>query len=118
MAAQYAYGKSNDAVGQAGNLLSVMLTTRPFKAGSVRTAFIATVVFLTANKYTLAVEDAEAAGLIRQVEKGEIEAGEAIARLFKSSDLQLREGVTLRSLVAHICNEHLGALKLLAEGDE
>ena len=118
MAAQYAYGKSNNAVAQAGNLLDTILTRRPFKAGNLRTAFIATVVFLTANKYTPALPDEEAAGLFRQADKGEIGAGDVITKLFKSADLQLREGVTLRTLVTHICNEHISALTLLAEGDE
>jgi prophage maintenance system killer protein len=118
MAAQYGYLTSGDAPAQAANLLDTMLSARPFKSGNIRTAFIATLVFLTANGYTLQVGDVDAAAMVEKVAAGETTATETIRTLFKPSDLALREGVTLRSLVTHICNEHTEALRLLAEGDE
>jgi prophage maintenance system killer protein len=118
MAAQYGYLESGNAPAQAANLLKTMLSTCPFKSGSARTAFIATLVFMTANKFTLQAPDAEAADLVKKTAAGEISAADTISALFKPSDLELREGATLRALVTHICNEHTEALRLLADGDE
>lgn len=117
MAAQYNYGESNDAAGQAANLLETMLTKRPFESGSIRTAFIAVVSFLSANKYSLQVDDKAAASIFEHVAAGELSAAEAIGEMFKLSDLALRSSTAIRALVAYICNEHAEALKLLAEGD-
>ncbi len=118
MAAQYGYLQSGDAPVQVANLLDTMLSARPFKSGNLRTAFIATLVFMTANKYTLQVPDVEVADLVMKTAAGEIAAAAAISTMFKPSDLALREGVSLRTLVTHICNEHTEALRLLAEVDE
>ena len=118
MAAQYGYLQSDDVPVQAANLLDTMLSGLPFKGGNIRTAFVATLVFMTANKSTLQVPDAEAAELVKRTAAGEMTAADAMAAMFKPSDLELREGVTLRALVTHMCNEHSEALRLLAEGDE
>ena len=117
MAAQYGYGKSNDAFSQAANLLETMRTKRPFESGNVRTAFIATVTFLTANKYTLQVDDKKAVDTLKRTIRGELPASEAISVLFKPSDLGLRSDSALRALVTYIYNEHSEALQQLAEGD-
>jgi death-on-curing family protein len=117
MAAQYSYGESNDALGQAANMLETMLTKRPFESGNVRTAFIATVTFLTANKYELQLHDKEAVDILKRTSRGELPASAAVTALFRPSDLGLRSDSALRALVTYICNEHSEALQLLTEGD-
>lgn len=117
MAAQYSYGESNDAAGQAANLLDTMLTKRPFESGNVRTAFIALVSFLVANKFALQVDDEAAACIVARTAHGEMSASEAVGEMFKPSDLTLRSSTAIRALVAYIYNEHAEALRRLAESD-
>ncbi len=118
MAAQYNYGESLDVPGQAANFLSTFLRKRPFAFGNVRTGFIATVAFLTANQYALTADDARAAEIVRAVDSGAMTPEDGIAAVAQPTDVGLRPGVTLRALVTHLCNERAGTLKLLFEGDE
>jgi prophage maintenance system killer protein len=117
MAAQYGYGKSNNAAVQAANLLETMLTNRPFERGNMRTAFIAVVTFMAANKYALHVDDKEAATILSKTAFGETSSTDAISAHFQTSELALRSGASLRALFTYVCNEHTEALRMLAEGD-
>jgi death-on-curing family protein len=118
MAAQYNYGRSTDTQAQAAQLLATFLAKRPFASGNRRTAFIAVATFLSANGYTVHVEDARAAEIIWAVENATMRAREAIDALSKPSDAPFASGTaTIRRLVTHLCNEHAEALKRLAEGD-
>lgn len=118
MAAQYAYGDSRNVPAQAANLLATLLFKPPFEYGNRRTAFLAVAAFLNANGHALQVGDEEAAAIFRRVAARELLPDQAIAALSAPADIGLRPGVTLRQLVAHLCNEHADALKRLAEGDE
>jgi len=118
MAAQYSYGDSRNTTLQAANLLASLLYKPPFAYGNRRTAFIAVTAFLSANGYSLQVDDAQAADVIRRVALRELLPGEAISALVVPADIGLRPGVTLRQLVSHLCNEHADALRRLTEGDE
>ena len=118
MAAQYGFGVSLDAAGQAANFLSTTLRLRPFAWGNVRTAFIATLTFLTANKFTMTAEDRQAGSVVRLVAEGSLSADEAVSQIFQQGELGLRPGVTLRTLVTFICNQHAEAIRQLTEGDQ
>jgi death on curing protein len=118
MAAQYSYGDSTHVTLQAANLLASLLFGSPFEYGNRRTAYVAVTTFLNANGYATPVEDEEAARLIHSVAAREITPARAIEALSQKADIGLRPGVTLRALVAHICNEHGAALTALTEGDE
>jgi death-on-curing family protein len=118
MAAQYSYGDSTDVERQAANLLSTLVTKRPFAYGNTRTGFIAVTAFLDANGYAPKVDDSGAAEIVRQVAAGQRAAADAITELAAPAETALRPGVSLRSLVTHIFNAHAEAIKLLAAGDE
>jgi len=118
MAAQYSYGDSTDVERQAANLLSTLVTKRPFAYGNTRTGFIAVTTFLDGNGYALKVGDSEAAEIVRQVATGQKAAADAIGELAAPAESALRPGVSLRSLVTHIFNAHAEAINLLAAGDE
>lgn len=118
MAAQYSYGDSTDVAGQAANCLATFILKPPFAYGNLRTAFVAVTTFLNANGFALQVGDAGAAQAIRNLGRGAATAAETIDILAKPAQIALRPGVSLRTLVTHICNEHRGALTTLKEGDE
>ena len=118
MAAQYSYGDSTDVQNQAANFLASFVLKPPFAYGNLRSAFVAVTTFLNANGFSLQVGDVEAANVVRAVSRGEMTAAEAIGKLAKPSQIALRPGVTLRSLVTYICNEHRETLTLLREADE
>lgn len=118
MAAQYSYGDSRNVPVQAANMLDYLLRKPPFEYGNRRTAYVAAVTFLCANGRVLKADDAQAAEIIRRVAEGNTSPADAIAELSAPADTGLRPGVTLRQLVAHICNEHPDALRRLMEGDE
>lgn len=117
MAAQYSYGRSTDTLAQAANLLATFLAKQPFAYGNRRTAFIAVATFLSANGYTLQVDDARAAEIVQAVAEGSMKAQEAVAALSAPTDARLAPGMAIRKLVTHLCNEHAEALKRLTEGD-
>ena len=58
---QYAYGESNELIGQAGRFLSGFLKMRPLEAGNEATAFIGLAAFLHINGLRLTVADEDAA---------------------------------------------------------
>ncbi len=116
MAGQYSYGQSQDVPTQAANLLERLLTRKSYQSGNRRTALIATLTFLNANGYDTRASDAEAAEIVRAVDVRQTTAPDAIARLAAPAAQPLT-GVTLRKLIAHECNAHCDALKLLAEND-
>jgi death-on-curing protein len=62
---QYAYGESNELVGQAARFLSGFLKMRPLDAGNEATAFIGLVTFLHINGLRLNIDDSSAAEWIR-----------------------------------------------------
>ena len=117
MAAQYSYGDSTDVAAQAANFLASFDIKPPFAYGNVRTAFVAVTTFLLANGFTLQVDDAGASEAMSAAASGDASAAETIAKLAKPSETALRPGVTLRTLVTHICNEHKDALARLTKGD-
>lgn len=117
MAGQYSYGDSHNVPSQAANLLERLLCTHPFAEGNVRTAFIATLSFLNANGYATRVVDSVATAMVAAVAVGRKSAAEAIAEMSAPAAEPLASTVTLRKLIAHEINQHLEALKLLAEND-
>jgi prophage maintenance system killer protein len=118
MAAQYNYGDSNNVEEQAANFLASFILKPPFAYGNLRSAFVAVTTFLNANGYALRLGDHDAAGAILAFSCGETTAAEVIAKLANAAEIGLRPGVTLRSLVTYICNEHRETLALLKESDE
>jgi len=62
---QYAYGESNELVGQAARFLAGFLKLRPLEAGNEATGFIGLVTFLHINGLRLTVEDVNAADWVR-----------------------------------------------------
>lgn len=118
MAAQYSYGDSRDTVTQAASFLGSFLTKPPFQYGNLRTAFIATATFLTANGFALQVSEEQAVDIIQRAARKETTPAQAISLLAKPSSAALRPGVSLRQLVTHLINEHAEALKRLASIDE
>lgn len=117
MAAQYSYGDSTLIVEQAAFLLDKFLTRRPFQYGNLRTAFVAVLAFLTANKHAVKGDDARIADLIGAVAGGQTTAMQAVKEVSEPTELGLRPGATLRTLVTYLCNERKEALRLLADGD-
>ena len=117
MAGQYCYGQSQEVFGPAAKLLERLLSKSPFESGTRRSAFIAVITFLNANGYATCVEDKEAAALVKEVATGQRTALEAMTTLASVAKAPLPDGLSLRKLIAHECNLHLEALKLLAEGD-
>jgi hypothetical protein len=99
-------------------MLEKVLTGRPFEYGNLRTAFLALLAFLTANKYGVKGEDSRVAEVIRAVADRKMTAPQAIEEIAEPTNLALRPGVTLRTLVSHLINERKGALRLLTDGDE
>jgi prophage maintenance system killer protein len=118
MAAQYGYGGSRRVFDQAAGFLRAFSRQRPFERGNARVAFLAVTAFLAANGYELNRPEAEVAGSLSDVFRGEAAAGAAIGQLFTERPQALREGATLRSLIAYLCNRHSEALAALAAGDE
>ena len=118
MAAQYSYGDSTNVTVQAASLLASLLFKPPFEYGNRRTAYVAVTAFLNANGYSTEVADEEAARVIHSVATRELTPAQAVEAIAERTGIGLRPGVTLRALVARICNEHAEALKALAEGDE
>ena len=117
MAAQYSYGDSTNVPGQAAFTLHKVLTRRPFEGGNLRTGFLAFLAFLTANRYGVKGEDARLAELIRSAAGGGISSDDVVAEVAEPTELALRPGVTLRTLVTHLINERREVLRLLAAGD-
>lgn len=117
MAAQYSYGESQDAVGQAAGLLEYLLFKPPFEYGNRRTAFIAVLTFLNANGFATKASDAVAAQAILDVGQRKIGPLDAIESLAAPTEGALPVGITLRKLIAHECNLHVEALQALAAGD-
>lgn len=115
MAAQYAYGRSNDPLKQAAFLLKTMLGSPPFAAGNIGTAFLVVMTFLVANGCKPVVAGAEAAVPILQCARGEITASEAIGKLAVPGGEGLQPGDTLRKLVSRLCHDYAEALAHLAE---
>jgi prophage maintenance system killer protein len=62
---QYAYGESNELIGQAGRFLSGFLKMRPLEAGNEATALIGLATFLHMNGLRLTIDDASAAAWVR-----------------------------------------------------
>jgi len=118
MAAQYGYGDSTNIPGQAAFMLDKILKRRPFEYGNLRTAFVALMAFLTANKHGVKGDDARLAELVRSAAGGGISADEVVAQIAEPTELGLRPGVTLRTLVTHLINERREVLRLLAAGDD
>src|SRR5437588_8304574 len=81
MAAQYSYGDSRDTVAQAASLLGSFLTGPPFQYGNLRTAFIATAAFLTANGYGLQVNEEQAVDILQRAARKELAPAQAIPLL-------------------------------------
>ncbi|MGC8667208.1 MAG: hypothetical protein ACP5VE_03700 [Chthonomonadales bacterium] len=115
MAAQYAYGRSDNALRQAAHLLGTMLRNPPFTSGNLATAFLAVATFLLANGYRLGVPGTEAAQLVVQCLRREITSDEAVKKMAVPSGGEMKPGDTLRTLVARLCHEHAEGLALLAE---
>lgn len=117
MAAQYQYGQSHDVPVQAANFLSRLVTTPPFSKGTRRTAFIALLTFLNGNGYATRVKDTDAAKLILDVANRVRTPQDAVAALAAPAETPLPANITLRKLIAHECNLHVEALKILSETD-
>lgn len=62
---QYAYGESNELIGQAARFLSGFLKMRPLEAGNEATAFIGLATFLHINGLRLSVEDGDGASWVQ-----------------------------------------------------
>ena len=118
MAAQYSYGDSTRVQDQAAFMLDKLLTRRPFDYGNLRTAAVALMAFLTANRYSVKGDDAGIAQAIFEVERGNTPALAAVRELSEPSELGLRPGVTLRTLVTYLINERSEVLRLLTAQDE
>jgi prophage maintenance system killer protein len=118
MAAQYSYGDSTRVLDQAAFMLHKVLTRRPFAYGNVRTGAVALMAFLTANRYGIKGDDAKCAQTIKSVASGSLTAQDAVHDISEPTELALRPGVTLRTLVTHLLNERREAIRLLTEGDE
>lgn len=118
MAAQYSYGESRDVPRQAANLLDTLVNKAPFQCGNVRTGFIATAAFLSANGYALKVGDDEAARILRAVHDRATSPWNAVGALSEPADIGLRPGATLRALITHLLNTRTDALRQLAPCDE
>ena len=118
MAAQYSYGDSTRVLDQAAFMLHKVMKRRPFAYGNVRTGAIALMAFLTANRYGIKGDDSKVAQTIQSVAAGSLTAQEAVEEISEPTELALRPGVTLRTLVTHLLNERREAIRLLAEGDE
>lgn len=117
MAGQYRYGDSQEVAEQAANLLDRLVCTRPFSAGNVRTALIATLTFLNANGYATTVSDAAVAEVVRALADGKISRESAIAELAAPAEKPIGSIITLRQLMSHEIHHHLEALTLLASDD-
>jgi prophage maintenance system killer protein len=117
MASQYSYGDSTRTADQAANLLSAFLSKRPFAAGNLRTAFIALATFCSANGLALRLGDEAAASVFSRAASGEISSAQAVAELTEPANIGLRPGVTLRSVVTHLLNQHKDAVARLESGD-
>lgn len=114
MAGQYRYGSSRDVPAQAAQMLRRLVQYRPFAKGNLATALIATLTFLNANGYATVVKDDEAAEILIAVEEGRLDPLTAVQRLGAPAREALR-GVGLRRLIAHECNLHVEALRILSE---
>lgn len=118
MAGQYSYGGSSDAAAQAATLLERLLRRRPFERGNMRTAFIATLTFLNANGLSTAGAGAATAEMLRR-STPEADSARAVVQSMAGASATPghSSGASLRHLIAHECNAHTEALRILAEGD-
>lgn len=77
---QYAYGESNELVGQAARFLAGFVRMRPLEVGVEATAFLAAATFLRMNGACLRVDDASGAAWFRAVAASNEAAQDAFAR--------------------------------------
>ena len=118
MAAQYSYGDSTHVLEQAAFMLEKILIRKPFAYGNMRTGLVSLLAFLMANKYTATGQDSGIADLIRSVAQNKLKSLEAVKKLAEPTQMGLRPGVTLRTIVTYLCNERREALRLLTPEDE
>jgi len=115
MAGQYRYGDAEDILDHASPMFERLLLQKPFEEGNRRTALISLLTFLNFNGYATAVSDVEAARLTLAVENEEMTAAQAVAAIAAPAKDGGITGISLRQLVAHECNHHMDALKILMD---
>jgi prophage maintenance system killer protein len=99
---QYAYGESKDLVAQAARFLTGFLKKQPLVAGNEATGLVACLAFLKANHIVL--EIADAAAWFRNIEKGTIDARDAIEDAKMTSDSH--HTISIREAVEAVRAEH------------
>lgn len=115
MAGQYRYGNSHDVLAQAATFLRRLLFSPPFAKGNRRTALIATLTFLNRNGYRTAVADEELVRILGDLERGVIDAHQAVEQMVVPAETQIQE--SLRAFVQNECLRHAKALQLALPGD-
>ena len=115
MAGQYRYGDAENLLDHAAPMFERLLCQKPFEEGNRGTALIALLTFLNSNGYATIISDADAARLTLAVEKRETTAAQAVAAIASPAKNGGVSGISLRQLVAHECNHHMEALRILAD---
>lgn len=83
---QYAYGDSQELIGQAGRFLSGFVRMRPLEAGVEVTAFLALATFLRINHTQLRLADADAPNWFRKAVASNEAAREALAEAAETDE--------------------------------
>ncbi|RYG27229.1 hypothetical protein EON82_00075 [bacterium] len=83
---QYAYGESNELIGQAARFHSGFVKMRPIESGNEATAFIGLATFLHINGLRLAVEDERAAAWAQNASVSTDAAREALLSATETED--------------------------------
>lgn len=115
VAGQYRYGDAENLLDHAAPMFERLLRQKPFEEGNRGTALIALLTFLNFNGYATVISDADAARLTLAVESKETSAAQAVAAIASPAKNGGISGISLRQLVAHECNHHMEALKILAD---
>ncbi len=114
---QYAYGQSEDTVGQAARLLSGFAKMKPMLSANKATTFVGVLSFLAMNGHEVELNDEEAGGWVETCWQNAGTPTQEVQKVLSEAHVHLRHGVpNSHEIVTHILESFpLTLAKLVAD---